>query len=104
MNNTGGPKPGAIVDATTEQFLDTMTQHLFVSHTLVQLLLPSMKIEQYGRIINVISTSVKQPIPNLGVSNTTRGAMASCAKTLATEIAPFGITVNNILPGYIATG
>lgn len=104
VNNTGGPKPGAIVDATTEQFMDTITQHVLVSHTLVQVLLPAMKTEQYGRIINVISTSVKQPIPNLGVSNTTRGAMASWAKTLAMEVAYFGITVNNILPGYIATG
>ncbi len=104
VNNTGGPKPGALAEATTEQFVDTISQHLLVSHTLVQLLLPAMKAEQYGRIINVISTSVKQPIPNLGVSNTTRGAMASWAKTLAMEVAAFGITVNNILPGYIATG
>ena len=57
----------------------------------------------YGRIVNVISTSVKEPIRNLGVSNTIRGAMASWAKTLATELGPFGITVNNVLPGYTKT-
>jgi len=62
-----------------------------------------MKAEKYGRIINVISTSVKQPIPNLGVSNTIRGAVASWAKTLAGELGEFGITVNNVLPGFTMT-
>jgi 3-oxoacyl-[acyl-carrier protein] reductase len=104
VNNTGGPSPGTIVDASTNDFLAALSQHLLCSHTLVQACLKGMKEEKYGRIINIISTSVKQPIPNLGVSNTTRGAVSSWAKTLSLELASFGITVNNILPGYIQTG
>ncbi|MCS6807208.1 MAG: SDR family oxidoreductase [Bacteroidota bacterium] len=103
INNTGGPPPGAISQADSSAFLAALSQHLLCNHHLVQLLLPGMKEAQYGRIINIISTSVKQPIPNLGVSNTTRGAVASWAKTLSFELAEFGITVNNILPGYITT-
>ncbi len=104
VNNTGGPAPGQITDASVESFLDALSQHLLVSQMLMRQLLPCMRQEQYGRIINIISTSVKQPIPNLGVSNTTRAAMASWAKTLSFEVASDGITVNNILPGYIKTG
>ena len=62
-----------------------------------------MKKEKYGRIINIISTSVKAPIPGLGVSNTIRGAVANWAKTLANELGPYGITVNNVLPGFTDT-
>jgi len=69
----------------------------------VQAVLPGMKRAGYGRIINIISTSVKQPIPGLGVSNTIRGAVANWAKTLAGELGPFGITVNNVLPGATCT-
>jgi 3-oxoacyl-[acyl-carrier protein] reductase len=104
VNNTGGPTPGPIAAASAESFLAAFSQHILVSQMLVQRLLAGMKQEHYGRIINVISTSVKQPIPNLGVSNTTRGAMASWAKTLSFELAPDGITVNNILPGLTKTG
>lgn len=104
VNNTGGPPPGRISDASSESFMEAFSQHLLVSQMLVQRLLSGMKQEHYGRIINIISTSVKQPIPNLGVSNTTRAAMASWAKTLSFELAADGITVNNILPGFIKTG
>lgn len=104
INNTGGPVPGPLTEAGIEQFNDAISRHLHVSHTLVQLLLEGMKNSNYGRIVNIISTSVKIPIVNLGVSNTVRGAMASWAKTLAAELGPFGITVNNILPGFINTG
>lgn len=103
INNTGGPAPGKIYEASLEDFQTTINRHLFVSHTLSQLLLSGMKKNSYGRIVNIISTSVKVPIPGLGVSNTIRGAMASWAKTMATELGPFGITVNNILPGFINT-
>jgi 3-oxoacyl-[acyl-carrier protein] reductase len=103
VNNTGGPPPGPALDADVGQFLDAFRQHLLVNQTLVQLLCPGMKESQYGRIINVISTSVKQPIVGLGVSNTVRGAVANWSKTLATELAPFGITVNNVLPGATKT-
>jgi len=103
VNNTGGPKGGPIKDATTEEFINTFNQHLICNHILVQALYPGMIESGYGRIINVISTSVKQPLPNLGVSNTIRGAVASWSKTLANELGQYGITVNNVLPGATNT-
>jgi 3-oxoacyl-[acyl-carrier protein] reductase len=103
VNNTGGPPPGLIVDADISEFLRGFNSHLINNQQLVQYLVPGMKKEGYGRIINVISTSVRVPIPGLGVSNTIRGAVASWAKTLSNELAPFGITVNNILPGFTDT-
>lgn len=104
INNTGGPAPGPLAEAETSAFEVAMKRHLHVSHSLVQALLPGMKERQYGRIVNIISTSVRIPISGLGVSNTVRGAMASWSKTLANELGGFGITVNNILPGFIRTG
>ncbi|GIV26666.1 MAG: short-chain dehydrogenase [Bacteroidia bacterium] len=103
VNNTGGPAPGSIVNAQTHEFLNAFQMHLICNHILVQNFLPAMKNAQYGRIINIISTSVKQPLPNLGVSNTIRAAVANWAKTLANEVAQYGITVNNILPGATKT-
>ena len=103
VNNTGGPPGGPIKDANTEQFINAFNQHLICNHILVQATYPGMKIAGYGRIINVISTSVKQPIEGLGVSNTIRGAVANWSKTLASELGPYGITVNNVLPGATAT-
>jgi 3-oxoacyl-[acyl-carrier protein] reductase len=103
INNTGGPKGGAIKDAPVEEFLSAFNQHLICNHILVQALYPLMKEDGYGRIINIISTSVKQPLPNLGVSNTIRGAVANWSKTLANELGAFGITVNNVLPGATNT-
>jgi 3-oxoacyl-[acyl-carrier protein] reductase len=103
VNNTGGPKGGPIKDAEVSEFYDAFSQHLICNHILVQALYPIMKANGYGRIINVISTSVKQPLPNLGVSNTIRAAVANWSKTLATELAPFNITVNNVLPGATNT-
>ena len=103
VNNTGGPPPGEIADAESEEFLDAFSKHLLCNQIMTKAVLPGMKAEGYGRIINIISTSVKQPIVNLGVSNTTRGAVASWAKTLSREVASFGITVNNILPGTTNT-
>lgn len=104
INNTGGPKGGPIVDAELQEFVNTFTQHLLCNHILVQAVIPGMKAARFGRIVNIISTSVKQPIPGLGVSNTVRSAVASWSKTLAGELAPFGITVNNLLPGMTKTG
>ena len=103
VNNTGGPKGGNAVDASPEDFLQAFSSHLICNHVLVQAILPSMKSTGYGRIVNIISTSVKQPIPGLAVSNTIRGAVASWSKTLANELGEFGITVNNVLPGYTRT-
>jgi len=103
VNNTGGPKGGPIRNAATSEFIDAFNQHLICNHIMVQALYPIMKEEGYGRIINVISTSVKQPLANLGVSNTIRGAVASWSKTLANELGQFNITVNNVLPGATNT-
>ncbi|NBX26809.1 MAG: SDR family oxidoreductase [Chitinophagia bacterium] len=104
VNNSGGPAAGPIVDATTDAFIATFQQHLIANHILTTAVLESMKAAHYGRIINIISTSVKVPLKGLGVSNTIRGAVASWAKTMSIEVAPFGITVNNVLPGATATG
>lgn len=104
VNNTGGPQPGKAIDSDIEAFRLAFNAHLINNHILTQTLVPGMIKSGYGRIINVISTSVKQPLPNLGVSNTIRGAVANWAKTLAGELAPHGITVNNVLPGATETG
>lgn len=103
VNNTGGPAGGALVNADTSELASALNNHLICNHLLVQELVPGMKNEGYGRIINIISTSVKEPIEGLGVSNTTRWAVAGWAKTLAGELGQFGITVNNVLPGYTHT-
>ena len=103
LNNTAGPPGGPAHAADPQAYLEVFRQHLVAGQVLVQALLPGMKAAGWGRIVNVISTSVKEPIANLGVSNTIRGAVASWAKTLATELGPFGITVNNVLPGYTRT-
>ena len=103
LNNTGGPPAGPVSEARADDFIAAFKQHVLCNQVLAQAVLPGMKQAGYGRIINIISTSVKTPIPGLGVSNTIRGAVASWAKTLAGEVARFGITVNNILPGYIET-
>lgn len=101
--NSGGPPPGPISEARPEMFLEAMKQHLVVASQVTALVTPAMKSKRYGRILTITSTSVKMPIPHLGVSNVTRSAMSSWAKTLSIELAPFGITVNNLLPGYTRT-
>lgn len=103
VNNTGGPRPGPIIEASEDDFLRAFNQHVICNQVLVRAVAPLMKKESYGRIINVISTTVRIPINNLGVSNTTRGAVASWAKTMANELGKFHITVNNILPGLTVT-
>lgn len=103
INNTGGPKGGPIFSAEVSEFTKAFSNHLVCNQILVQNVVPGMKEDGYGRIINIISTSVKQPIDGLGVSNTIRGAVASWSKTLANELGAFGITVNNVLPGFTAT-
>ena len=97
INNTGGPRSGDILNASLEEFDNAFTQHLKCNHVLAQAVVPFMKDGGFGRIINIISTSVKEPIPGLGVSNTIRGAVGNWSKTLSIELGPFGITVNNIL-------
>jgi 3-oxoacyl-[acyl-carrier protein] reductase len=103
VNNTGGPPSGPITAANTEEFLSAFNNHLICNHICAQACLEGMRNSGYGRIINIISTSVKQPLPNLGVSNTIRAAVANWSKTWANEVAQFGITVNNVLPGATST-
>lgn len=104
INNSGGPPGGPIASAENNEFEAAFRQHLLVNHTLTQILVEGMKNQNYGRIINIISTSVKQPLPNLGVSNTIRAAVANWSKTMANELAQYNITVNNVLPGATETG
>ena len=104
VNNTGGPPAGPVADAKAEGFLAAFHQHLLANHLLASAVLPHMQAQGWGRIVNVVSTSVKIPLKGLGVSNTIRGAVASWAKTLSNEVAQWGITVNNVLPGATATG
>lgn len=103
VNNTAGPKSGLLHEATPDQLIHTFQRHVISAQIILQALLEGLKRNQYGRIINIISTSVKEPIEGLGVSNTIRGAMGNWAKTLANELGPFGITVNNVLPGFTET-
>ncbi len=103
INNTGGPRSGAILSASLDEFDNAFTMHLKCNHILVQATAPFMKEAGFGRIINIISTSVKEPIPGLGVSNTIRGAVGNWSKTLSVELGAFGITVNNVLPGFTDT-
>ena len=103
VNNTGGPTSGKIQDAEEKDFIKAFEAHLICNHILTKLFVPGMRKDGYGRIINIISTSVKQPLPNLGVSNTIRAAVASWAKTMANELGEYGITVNNVLPGATET-
>lgn len=103
VNNTGGPPPGAAIDATADQLTAAFNALLLSAHLITQALVPGMKAAGYGRIINISSTSIKQPIAGLAISNIIRPAVAAWAKCLATELGPFGITVNNVLPGYTDT-
>jgi 3-oxoacyl-[acyl-carrier protein] reductase len=103
VNNTGGPAGGTALNAEAADFLAAFNNHLINNHNLTQAVVPGMKEAGFGRIINIISTSVKSPIAGLGVSNTIRAAVANWAKTLAGELGPFGITVNNVLPGFTKT-
>ncbi|MEQ9095846.1 MAG: SDR family oxidoreductase [Phycisphaerales bacterium] len=103
VNNTGGPPGGPITEASGEAFIKAMTAHLVNNQNLANLVLPGMKKNGYGRIVNIISTSVRCPIPGLGVSNTVRAAVAAWAKTLAGEVAQDKVTVNSVLPGFTDT-
>ena len=103
INNTGGPAGGSITDASTDAFESAFQMHVVCNQILAQAVTPGMKTDGFGRVVNIISTSVKIPIAGLGVSNTIRGAVASWAKTMANELGQFGITVNNVLPGFTDT-
>lgn len=104
VNNTGGPPGGPLQAAALDALEDAFRRHVLANQVLLQAVLPGMRAARWGRIVNVVSTSVREPIAGLGVSNTTRGAVASWAKTLSRELAPEGITVNNVLPGFTETG
>jgi 3-oxoacyl-[acyl-carrier protein] reductase len=103
VNNSGGPAAGPLLNTPIHEMETAFHSHLIVAHLLAQLLVPGMKERGFGRIINILSTSIKQPINGLGISNSIRAAVANWAKTLANEIGAYGITVNNVLPGYTNT-
>jgi len=103
VNNTAGPPPGRAIDADPEAYLLAFRMHVLCNQMLAQAVTGRMIEVGFGRIVNIISTSVRQPIPGLGVSNTIRGAVASWSKTLSRELAAHGITVNNVLPGFTET-
>jgi len=103
INNAGGPPSGEVLIAEEEAFLRAFQQHLIANQFLMKCVLPSMKKHEFGRIVNIVSTSIREPISNLGVSNTIRGAVGNWSKTLANEVGKYGITVNNVLPGYTYT-
>jgi 3-oxoacyl-[acyl-carrier protein] reductase len=103
VNNTGGPPSGPAHDSAPDAFVDAFRLHLLAAQACLQAVLPGMRDARWGRVVNVVSTSVREPIANLGVSNTVRGAVAAWAKTLSRELGPAGITVNNVLPGYTRT-
>ena len=103
VNNSGSPHGGQLIDAAENEFRAAFERLLICSQIMARAVVPGMKILYRGRIINIISMSVRQVIPGLGVSNTIRGSVAQWAKTLALELGDHGITVNNILPGYSAT-
>jgi 3-oxoacyl-[acyl-carrier protein] reductase len=103
INNTGGPPSGPMLETKAEDLITAFQAHLITSHLLVQTVVEGMKLAQFGRIVNIVSTSVKEPIANLGISNSVRAAVSNWAKTLANEIGQYGITVNNVLPGYTKT-
>ncbi|OGU58124.1 MAG: hypothetical protein A2X64_05655 [Ignavibacteria bacterium GWF2_33_9] len=103
VNNTGGPKPAPAHKSETSDYTAALQMHLLAYHTILQEVVDDMKSEKFGRIINITSVGAKQPVDNLGVSNAVRGAVSAWSKTLSRELGPHGITVNNILPGYINT-
>lgn len=103
INNAGGPPSSPMIKTDAAEIEKAFRTHLISSHVLAQLLFPGMKQAGFGRIVNITSVSVKQPINGLGISNTVRAAVANWAKTLANEISSFGITINNVLPGYTNT-
>ncbi len=104
INNTGGPPSAPMIETKAENLLAAFQSHLITAHLLVQTVIEGMKAAGFGRIVNITSVSVKQPINGLGISNAVRAAVANWGKTLANEIAQYGITVNNVLPGYTMTG
>jgi 3-oxoacyl-[acyl-carrier protein] reductase len=103
INNAGGPPSGPMIDTDAAEIEKAFRTHVISSHLLAQLVVPNMRKEGFGRIVNIVSTSVKQPINGLGISNLVRAAVANWAKTLANEISSYGITVNNVLPGFTNT-
>jgi len=103
VNNSGGPAGGTLLDANIDDMVSAFRNHVLCSQTIAKIVIPSMRQLNYGRIINIVSTSVRQPISGIGISNTIRGAMASWSKTLSNELSPDGITVNNVLPGSTKT-
>lgn len=103
VTNSGGPPPGTFDAADDEKWLFAYHLTFLSAVRLIRAVLPGMKEQYWGRIINFTSRSLKEPIPNLIISNAVRLAVGGMAKTLASEVAPYGITVNNVCPGPTTT-
>lgn len=103
VTNAGGPPPGPFERHTREDWRKAVELNLDSVVNLVRALLPGMKERRWGRILNVTSIAVKQPVDNLILSNAVRAAVTGFARTLANEVAPFNVTVNNLMPGYTRT-
>jgi 3-oxoacyl-[acyl-carrier protein] reductase len=103
VNNCGGPAPGYFENMDDEKWKDGFQQVLMSAVRFTRLVLPLMKKKNWGRIINVTSLSVKQPVDNLILSNSFRSAVTAFAKTISQQYGEFGITVNNVAPGFILT-
>ena len=103
VNNAGGPRPGTFSDMADEDWLNAVNLNLLSAIRLTRWVLPGMRQRRWGRIINMTSFSVKQPVPNLILSNVARVGVVSMAKTLSRQVAGEGITVNNVCPGYVLT-
>ncbi|MEI8027918.1 MAG: SDR family oxidoreductase [Pseudomonadota bacterium] len=103
VNNAGGPPPNPATQSSDADYLSAFQMHLLTAATLSNAVIPKMKEQQWGRIVNIVSVSGKTPVANLAVSNSVRGAVINWSKTLSNEVASHGITVNCVLPGYTRT-
>ncbi len=103
LNNSGGPPPSPVIGVSPDLWEAQFRQMVLVFFRLTDLVLPDMRARKWGRIINVASESVVQPIAIIGISNTLRASVVGWAKTLSGEVARDGITVNTLLPGPFAT-
>jgi len=104
VNNVGGPVPGKFTDLNDDDWFYAFEQLLMSTVRMTKRVLPDMKGKKWGRIINITSLSVKQPVDNLILSNSIRSAITAMTKTLSNEIGSYNITVNNVAPGYTLTG
>lgn len=103
VNNAAGPSTGPALECNIQNYLSAFETHLFASHEFTRAVLSKMLQMKRGRVVNIISVTAKIPLENMVVSNTLRGAMLNWSKTISKEVGKYGVTVNNVLPGYTET-